>query len=163
MTDRPQRYQRQESDTPETDIRDRRQPQRHMRPTPEVNTDTNDRGRRQRHWRQTDIRGTRDKHQIHERQISETDFRHRDKRGGHLKHTLAARKTYARRSISFTTDKRSRETGRYHRHHTSQAAETDVRGGRDRRQTRKITGGKMPGADTRDVRKNHKRQSPETG
>lgn len=74
MTDRPQRYQRQESDTPETDIRDRRQPQRHMRPTPEVNTDTNDRGRRQRHWRQTD------RHQRYQRQASdtrETDIRDR--------------------------------------------------------------------------------------
>lgn len=73
---------------------------------------------------------------IHQRQISETDFRHRDKRGGHLKQTLAARKTYARRSISITTDRRSRKTRRYHRHHTLQAAETDVRGGRNRHQRR---------------------------
>ena len=91
---------------------------------------------------------------IHQRQISETDFRHRDKRGGHLKQTLAARKTYARRSISITTDRRSRKTRRYHRHHTLQAAETDVKRG--------VTRGKMPVADTKDVRKRHKRQSPET-
>ena len=75
MTDRPQRYQRQESDTPETDIRDRRQPQRHMRPTPEVNTDTNDRGRQISEVPETSIRYKRDRYQ---RQTSDTETREAD-------------------------------------------------------------------------------------